>query len=158
MNPALRFAVREIKERGGLTYSGPALVEEFAQEGLFGEARPEVPCTLSLEFSVGGSRILMEGRVEGQWLMPCSRCLTPHRAPLVWAFEETYPMSQEQIDVGEDVRQALVLSLPERSLCRKDCKGLCAACGADLNQGPCPCSQEGPAGPTKEGANAKPKT
>jgi uncharacterized protein len=23
-------------------------------------------------------------------------------------------------------------------LCRPDCRGLCASCGADLNDGPCP--------------------
>jgi uncharacterized protein len=27
-------------------------------------------------------------------------------------------------------------------LCRPDCRGLCAQCGADLNQGPCPHAAE----------------
>ncbi|MCX5788300.1 MAG: DUF177 domain-containing protein [Elusimicrobia bacterium] len=159
MKPALRFAIREIKEQAGLTYSGPVPVEEFVSSGLFGDARPEEPCTLDLEFSVGGSQILMEGRVGGRWLLPCSRCLAVHPEPFSWEMEETYPLEQEFIDVEEDVRQALVLCLPQRSLCRQDCKGLCARCGANLNEGPCRCSEASQqAGTKEEGKNAESKT
>jgi uncharacterized protein len=31
------------------------------------------------------------------------------------------------------VRDALALSLPATLLCREDCAGLCATCGANLN-------------------------
>jgi uncharacterized protein len=37
------------------------------------------------------------------------------------------------------VRDALLLELPLAPLCRPDCRGLCARCGADLNAGPCSC-------------------
>lgn len=135
----LRFAVREIKEQGGLTFAGPLSVEEFAAGGLFGEATPLGPATLDIEFSVGGSHILMEGRVDCRWELPCNRCLAPHARTLGDDLEETYPLSQETIDLTEDLRQALALSLPKRSLCREDCQGLCAKCGANKNAGPCRC-------------------
>lgn len=48
----------------------------------------------------------------------------------------------EAIDLSELVRQLLVLNLPARSLCRPDCRGLCAQCGADLNHGECRCARE----------------
>lgn len=134
----LRFAVRTIKDQEGLAYSGPVPVEEFDGKKLFGDATPG-DCTVDLEFSVGGSRILMEGRLQGEWLLPCNRCLKAHRVPLSGDLEETYPATEEMIDVGEDVRQALVLSLPQRSLCAADCKGLCAGCGANLNDEACRC-------------------
>lgn len=137
----LRFAVRTIKEREGLAYSGPVPVEDFDGKKLFGEATLPGGCTVDLEFSVGGSRILMEGRVQGEWLLPCNRCLKAHRVPLSGDLEETYPATAETIDVGEDVRQALVLSLPQRSLCHAACKGLCARCGANLNDEPCGCPE-----------------
>jgi uncharacterized protein len=38
------------------------------------------------------------------------------------------------------VRDALLLELPLAPLCREDCRGLCAHCGADLNDGPCDCA------------------
>ena len=33
-------------------------------------------------------------------------------------------------------------SLPEKVLCREDCKGLCPMCGKNLNEGACGCRQE----------------
>lgn len=135
----MRFAVSEIKEQEGLTFSGPFGLDEFAAEGLFGEAKPEGPCAVDLEFSVGGSSILMEGRIEVRWRVACNRCLELHLATAAGELEETYPISAETVDVTEEVRQALVLSLPERSLCREDCKGLCPRCGGNLNEGSCRC-------------------
>lgn len=46
------------------------------------------------------------------------------------------------LDLTEAVRQALMTQLPMRPLCRPDCAGLCARCGADLNEGPCGCPDE----------------
>jgi len=45
----------------------------------------------------------------------------------------------ELIDV---VREQLQLWLPMRILCREDCKGICALCGANLNQTSCDCREE----------------
>ena len=139
MISALRFAVREIKEQEGLKFSGQIPASEFEPEDLFGEARLDGPCAVDLEFSVGGNRILMQGKFQARWQLPCNRCLAPHPFRLDGELEETYPATEAAIDAGEELRQALVLSIPERSLCRPDCGGLCATCGANLNQGPCGC-------------------
>lgn len=42
-------------------------------------------------------------------------------------------------DLDEIVRSHIVLHLDMRHLCTPDCKGLCAMCGKDLNEGPCGC-------------------
>ena len=39
------------------------------------------------------------------------------------------------------VREQVLLSLPGRTLCREDCKGLCAHCGQNLNVATCNCSK-----------------
>ena len=44
-------------------------------------------------------------------------------------------------------REVISLALPVKPLCGEDCAGLCARCGADLNQGRCPCAQERPDSP-----------
>lgn len=49
--------------------------------------------------------------------------------------------ARHHLDLTEAVRQAAVLEEPMAPLCRSDCPGLCAICGADLNDGPCPCDQ-----------------
>lgn len=50
----------------------------------------------------------------------------------------------EGVDLDQPLRDALVTALPDRFLCREDCRGLCAQCGQDLNEGDCDC--EAPAG------------
>jgi uncharacterized protein len=50
----------------------------------------------------------------------------------------------------EDVlREQVLLSLPVRTLCKPDCKGLCPRCGANRNLQPCSCD-EGPSDPRWE--------
>ena len=39
------------------------------------------------------------------------------------------------------VLDALFVSLPLLPLCREDCRGICALCGADLNVAPCQCDE-----------------
>ena len=46
----------------------------------------------------------------------------------------------EEIDLSPLLRERLLLALPTLPLCRDDCRGLCARCGADLNAGPCGCA------------------
>jgi len=46
-----------------------------------------------------------------------------------------------EINLADGVRNNLLLSLPMRLLCREDCKGLCAGCGANLNSENCTCDR-----------------
>jgi uncharacterized protein len=43
------------------------------------------------------------------------------------------PLSSSEIDILEDVRDALILAIPMVHLCRPDCKGICSICGKNLN-------------------------
>jgi len=45
----------------------------------------------------------------------------------------------DRIDLGEMVREQMLLALPLRRLCREDCRGLCASCGINRNTGTCAC-------------------
>jgi uncharacterized protein len=75
---------------------------------------------------------------------PCMRCLADsgHVIP-VEAREVDQPGEAEelrspyvedhQLDIAAWMRDALVLALPPRLLCRDDCRGLCPVCGIDLN-------------------------
>lgn len=49
-----------------------------------------------------------------------------------------------KIDITDPVREAIILSLPMNPLCREDCRGLCAGCGADLNVEACRCAGRAP--------------
>jgi len=36
----------------------------------------------------------------------------------------------------------VVLNLPMKHLCAKDCKGICQTCGTNLNRGECDCNKK----------------
>ncbi len=52
-----------------------------------------------------------------------------------------YP-DRPMVDIGDDVRDLLLMSVPPKILCSDDCKGLCQKCGADLNREVCECAEE----------------
>ena len=104
--------------------------------------------------SVDGG-IEVTATVSAPWTGLCRRCLEPVSGRLEAHVremyrprrpgeapeddEETYPLSGELLDLQPLVRDAILLELPIAPLCREDCAGLCASCGADLNDGPCSC-------------------
>ena len=76
---------------------------------------------------------------------PCMRCLADAKQTIhVDSREIEQPGESEELHTpylanGELelrgwVRDALVLALPARLLCRDECAGLCPVCGADLNE------------------------
>ncbi|HYK91966.1 MAG TPA: DUF177 domain-containing protein [Acidobacteriota bacterium] len=47
-----------------------------------------------------------------------------------------------RFDVDLMVLEQIELGMPMKFVCRDDCKGLCYRCGADLNEGECPCKKD----------------
>ncbi len=104
---------------------------------------PVVPVRLDISRMLGGGyalRLRFSASLDG----PCMRCLEPaHPAFEVDVREVSQPGGDDDLasDYVEDstldlrawVRDALALALPASVLCRPDCAGLCAICGADLN-------------------------
>ena len=45
------------------------------------------------------------------------------------------------LDLDELMREQLLLSLPEKRLCKEDCAGLCPQCGANRNEVACGCER-----------------
>jgi uncharacterized protein len=78
---------------------------------------------------------------------PCTRCLEDANAAVeVDAREIDQPgdapelrspyVEENVVDLTAWARDALALALPTRILCSEECRGLCAVCGADLNEDP----------------------
>ena len=96
----------------------------------------------------------LEGSASADVISHCARCLKEVRiklrAPIDAEFvhrpdpedPDQYSYDASVLDLTDAIKDALVLELPLRFLCREDCKGLCPRCGADLNLGSCTC-QEG---------------
>ena len=124
-------------------------------------------CDVVLRSYAGG--LTAKGTVRAPWEALCRRCARPVSGELVvpvaerfvpapapgskeagsagrGAFgpeepedDEAYPIVDHEIDLGALVREAVILELPLAPLCRPDCRGLCAGCGADLNEEACRC-------------------
>lgn len=47
-----------------------------------------------------------------------------------------------QLDTDKLLIQELQLRVPEKVLCKDDCKGICYQCGKNLNHGACDCKEE----------------
>jgi uncharacterized protein len=108
--------------------------------------------------AAGAGRFYWHGRIEGDVVLECNRCLSEARAHVkdeahvIFAevgSEETddpdvYPLDPkaQEIDLRPVIREEWLLVAPTYALCREDCKGLCPQCGADLNAGPHTCAQE----------------
>jgi len=56
--------------------------------------------------------------------------------------DEIYLLEGNEADLDEVAGTAFILAMDTKNLCSDNCKGLCAKCGADLNNGPCGCRPE----------------
>ena len=84
----------------------------------------------------------------------CDRCSTDFTREMDMLFEDK--LAQTLVDDGNDdyietpdfklelddiVISDILLSLPQKNLCKDDCKGLCQICGKNLNEGDCSCDK-----------------
>jgi uncharacterized protein len=106
--------------------------------------------------------VLVQGDVKAFVHVECSRCLTDIDLPVDARLEEQFRPTVDvdtgravqqsaadeddmvfdidanhMMDLTEPVRQALLVALDMRPLCREDCKGLCPECGANRNEVDC---------------------
>lgn len=102
-----------------------------------------VPVRLDVSRTTGQGyalRVRFQAGLQGA----CMRCLEPADAHFeIDAREISQPGAGEELDspyveagildLGAWAHDALALALPRAILCRKDCAGLCAVCGENLN-------------------------
>ncbi len=133
-----------------------------------GECQFITPIQISLQVMPEKDLFKVTGRISATQHLECARCLTGFDAPLNRRFELNYSrqifddiqtdesgemeltaqqigmhhFKGETIDFTDALQEQVVLSIPYRPLCRETCKGLCARCGADLNEAPCRCESK----------------
>lgn len=105
--------------------------------------------------------IRLRASYTGPFELQCARCLDPiaqqihgefdllFRPHAVDADSSERAITEEETEIGyydgsglllEDVvREQVLLSLPSRTLCQDNCKGLCPNCGENLNGSDCRC-------------------
>lgn len=108
--------------------------------------------------ATAGDDLLWHGHLVARVAGECRRCLSPlvqrldESVELVFSANpelqddpSVYPLSARstELDLAPVVREELVLLVEPFPLCRPDCAGFCASCGADLNAEPCKCTAPG---------------
>ena len=71
----------------------------------------------------------------------CARCLEHLSREQAACYELDFELSpgDEWIDLGERVREEMIMGDTPRVLCREDCRGICQGCGVGLNTESCEC-------------------
>lgn len=136
----LHFRTQDILRNGGLNCS--AKLEPKYFENIFTPPNRITQVHVDLEFWPTGKEITVRGHVWGKRTVRCDRCLKETEQDFDETFLETASAKAEIIDIMSFVRQTLALTEDIQFLCSPDCKGLCAQCGKNLNDGPCECKPE----------------
>lgn len=146
MRPMLRGEVSRLSVDYMLSPEAPDGVTFTGDAHVVGEITNEA----------GYMRLVLEATLdyEGE----CARCLSPVKDSFTMQFERTVAdegtLTDEQLednvdeyviiqngelDLDEELREALILSFPMRLLCEEDCPGLCPKCGKPRREGECGC-------------------
>lgn len=104
-------------------------------------------------------QLYLQASVKTAGMFQCDRCLEEFKQDLSARYvlfyvnneldgakhhpDEVQVISPDtvSIDLTEDVRQVVVVSVPLKLLCKDDCKGLCPRCGTNLNHCGCECRE-----------------
>lgn len=140
-------------------------------EDAVSERLGDLEATLAARISRADKSVEAIGGVYIKADVPCDRCLTK------FIYEEQIPFriimepmpsggkaeeddgedisealdfsyySGDEIDIGDIIRQHIVIAQPMSLICAVTCRGLCPECGKDLNKGECGCGKDGKSSP-----------
>lgn len=97
--------------------------------------------------------VLLSGKIKYTFKDECARCLKSFNNEVETKFEAMIVkklsddesdeikllLSDGCIDLEEIIKQMIYLSMPMKTLCSSDCKGICPSCGVNLNVEACKC-------------------
>jgi len=95
-----------------------------------------------LVVQVQGRALLVTGKLWTPVTLRCSRCLKTFKKPVVVPEVVVHQelAGEDFVDLTQNIREDIILELPQRALCREQCRGLCPSCGKNLNEGACQCA------------------
>jgi uncharacterized protein len=157
-----RVLLMDLERRGTLQIHHQVPVVDGLWEGselTFGEP-VEVDLTLAM---TGTGQIVGRGRLRTVLRYACRRCLAEvdrrFEMPLHLAWSppdelsdeghedeglRVLPETAQELNLGEVIREEILLAAPLYVVCREECKGLCPTCGTDWNEGECECARADP--------------
>ncbi len=157
----MRVHVRDIEEATRvLAFEEPTVELNSLFGGPARDYRFLGPEAVRLVCYRAGQDLFFEGEATSTVAGQCARCaetfeftlttvlgfvLVPRSGRLAEEDEQDGDVNTyegEEVDLSPIVRERVLLSLPTLPLCAPDCRGLCARCGANLNEEPCRCASD----------------
>lgn len=157
----LKVKLSDLARRGSVQVKGSVSPDERFWEASDLELVAPMEVDLTVTYTAVG-QVLARGSVELPLRHRCRRCLkevVQEVAPeltLVWSPPDELEAEGEgpeirrldpagdELDLGDAIREEVILAAPRFVLCRKDCQGLCPHCGVDRNVESCDCSLDEP--------------
>ncbi|MBF0572066.1 MAG: DUF177 domain-containing protein [Candidatus Omnitrophica bacterium] len=86
--------------------------------------------------------IIADTHIKAEFGYMCARCLQELHSTEERSYKFNFDIdpNTEYIDLGEEIRQEIIMANPARILCNNDCKGICPKCGVNLNTEKCKCT------------------
>ena len=132
----------------------PLEMAEFRSKSGTFQIIEKSPVQLTMS-NLGVGKALVEGTAQITLMMECDRCLDPVPVKLELAFSREIASpdiaDQAQLEENENILEGgqlnietlmnneILMNLPDKVLCKPDCKGICKQCGQNLNEGECGC-------------------
>jgi uncharacterized protein len=107
------------------------------------------------------SQIFLQAAIKAEGSFICDRCLENFQQAINSAYSimyvqgtrSTIEVEKEEelqilradtnyIDLDDDVRQYILLTVPQKLLCREECQGFCPTCGVNKNFESCTCDNQ----------------
>jgi uncharacterized protein len=118
------------------------------------------PLKGSIDVMNTGNILVLSGKISGEMQLNCGRCLenflinfeTDYKEKFCHVsniqvveeegcfIDEVSTFEGNRLELENSIREAVYSAIPMKTVCREDCKGLCAVCGTNLNLNKCECT------------------
>ncbi len=104
---------------------------------------PAGPILSELKVQLFDRELLVMGKCSADFVGNCCRCGKEISCKIVAEvnFSEEISLDSGEFDLTNELRECILLALPNHPLCSVDCKGLCSQCGKPLSEGKCSCKK-----------------
>ena len=108
------------------------------------------PVKFSINIERKGYKFFFEVNVESSVTVQCDRCLENFNFPINSDYQFLFEYNKEIseyikghiLNIKELVLSEFYINIPFKKLCSHDCRGLCPACGTNLNDKTCNCDNK----------------
>lgn len=133
-------------------------VEKLAALGVENQPNLSEDVQIRVDLEKRSPHYVLKNRVQVSGRFACARCADEFDRTLSDEWRAVFTSDKEmagmneaddmhylapeakEIDLTDEIRDAIVLAVPMKMLCSENCRGLCAGCGANLNTEPCRCA------------------